>query len=230
MRPRPSDSELLLLLHGARSGASECMEELLVELYPSIRHHICRQLRGRNEADSLADDIAQEALLRVIHGIGSCHAESPAALFSWVLVIARRVTIDVLRREHARESWVAADMDAGVEEASLRAWLSPPPSPAPASIILLDLLDNALQALPHTMVTVLRLRVQTEMTWPEIAQQVRTTAAGAKRRFQRAQQRLRKDVLARILRLPSPTRQTICGRLLQMGVTLPPFNDSEQEP
>lgn len=228
MPPAPPDADLLGLLKAARGGDPDALEGLLAELYPSIRLYAYRRLRDRRDADLLADDIAQETLLRVIRGIESCRAESPTALFGWTLVITRRVVVDLLRGRHA-QIHSTPDLEEVGEHASMCEWLSRSSAPASrGSKVLSDLLDRILESLPEGMIAVLHLRVQMEMTWPEIGEHVRITASAAKRRFQRAQNRMRKALLAQILQLPPSEQQTVRQRLRHMGVDLPHAGPSDQ--
>ncbi len=227
------DADLLALLEAARIGDASALEGLLTELYPAIRMHAFRRLRGLRDPESLADDVAQESLLRIVRGVALCRAETPAALFGWALVVTRRVVADLLESKHRQEAWVrpTPDLEAVDGHASLRAWFSrSSPPPSEALTILTDLLGSVLQSLPEGTVAILHLRVQMEMTWPEIASQVRTTAAAAKRRFQRAQERIRKDILAQALRLPPAERRTVSRPLRRLGIALPLADPSDPGP
>lgn len=216
------DADLLALLNAARHGDPDALEGLLAEIYPSVRMHAYRRVRDRRDADSVADDIAQDALLRLIRNIESCKADTPGALYSWALTIVNRICLDLARCPQEACVQSTPDLDIVDGHASLREWFSRSSASDPkSSAVLPDLLSRVLQSLPDGMVTVLELRVQMEMTWPEIARQVQTTAAAAKRRYQRAQRRVRKDLLTHILQLPSAQQQVVSRRLQQMGIALP---------
>ena len=224
-----SDAELLVLLHSARQGDAPALEALLRELYPSIRTYAYRRVRERRDAEALADDIAQEALLRVIHGIASCRAGSIPSLFSWVIVVTRHAMVDLMRNDKDREAWVQStpDLQPADERASARAWLAEPSSTSAATALLSDIVNCVLCSLPETTAAILHLRTQLRLSWPEVAAEARTTATAAKRRFQRAQRRIRRDLLMQILQLPAQQQQTVSKRLRQMGVSLPIPSGSE---
>ena len=218
-----SDAELRALLHSAREGDGIALEALLRELYPSIRTYAYRRVQARRDAEAVADDIAQEALLRVVHGIGSCRAGSLSSLFSWAIVVTHRVMIDLMRNDKAREAWVRSTpyLQEADERASARAWLTEPSSTSAATALLADIVNCVLCSLPETTTAILHLRTQLRLSWPEVAAEARTTATAAKRRFQRAQRRIQRDLLAQVLQLPAQQQQTISRRLRQMGVSLP---------
>ena len=216
------DADLLALLDAAREGDPDALEGLLTEIYPSVRLHAHRRVRHRRDAESLADDVAQETLLRVIRSIASCQANTPGALYRWALTITNRVCADLARcpREACIQS--TPNLEVLAESVSFREWFSLSwASESTSNKAVSDLLSCVLRSLPDGMVTILELRVQTEMTWPQIARQVRTTATAAKRRYERAQRRFRRDLLTHVLQLPALQQQAVSQRLQQMGIMLP---------
>jgi DNA-directed RNA polymerase specialized sigma24 family protein len=93
--------------------------------------------------------------------------------------------------------------------------------PAPAEPDASESYPNALagavqkvvRGLPRETQTLLELRVDGGETWPSIAHALRTTAAGAKRRFQRAQERLRRELQDGVDGLPVRQQEALRERL-----------------
>lgn len=69
------------------------LEELAIELSPSIARYLRRQVTN----GALAEDLLQETLLRIARGLPSFDGRSSAR--SWAFAIAARVAIDHFRRQ-----------------------------------------------------------------------------------------------------------------------------------
>jgi len=83
------------LLIAARDGDREALTHLVNDVLPDV-WRFCASMIGAADAD----DAAQETFLRVWRSAASFRAESAA--MTWVLAIARRVCIDVMKRRAAR--------------------------------------------------------------------------------------------------------------------------------
>lgn len=220
MRDIGSETDLITLLHDAKQGDSAALHLLLAEIYPSVLLYARRRVKGTRDADDRAEDVTQEVLLRVIHKLHTCEASTPPSLFAWVLAITRNAAIDMLRQHHSEAEWVRSvpDLDVVQEEFSLA---GSPGAETDTGWLLSALLDRMLGTLSPGTQRVLHLRAQHKLTWPEIAVAIQTTAAGAKRRFQRAQVDLRASLAERVQELPARDRRDVVRRLHWMGITLP---------
>lgn len=91
---RPADfatDELTDAAQRARRGDQQALEQLAGACYGDVRR-LCATLV---DAD-VADDLAQETLVRIVRAVGSYRGESSAR--TWALAICRRVCMDELRR------------------------------------------------------------------------------------------------------------------------------------
>ncbi|HEX5868819.1 MAG TPA: sigma-70 family RNA polymerase sigma factor [Longimicrobium sp.] len=153
--------------------------------------HVVRSCRAwlAGTGDGAAEEVAQEALVRIAAGIHTCRAGTDDVLFAWCHAVARNAAMDRLR-EHLREWEVRAlgdelakvecDPDAGEQSVAVSA--------------LLAVLHEALGTEPEAVHALLWHRVVRHDSWEEAAHALGLTAAGAKRRFQRTVARVRRKV------------------------------------
>ncbi|MDT0303841.1 sigma-70 family RNA polymerase sigma factor [Streptomonospora wellingtoniae] len=87
------------LVAAARDGDPEAVEALLSQSLPLVYNIVGRALDGHSDVD----DVVQEALLRVVHGLG--RLERPEAYRSWMVAITVRLIRDWMRaRQRSREN------------------------------------------------------------------------------------------------------------------------------
>lgn len=210
---------LLELLEGARGGAQEDLEILLRRLRPRVMRFLVDRLQSHASTSAIAEEMTQEVLVRVTQSIASCRATTEEELHAWVQTIARRLVIDRYRRrelELEQRVWeddlridghllidACADADAEAESAEARE----------IEEVLGNLLWEAQAELTDGTQQVLRRRLLYGETWSQVGEFVGTSAAGAKRRFQRAQDRLRKEVRKRVTALPDALQRAVLRRL-----------------
>ncbi len=138
----------------AASGDRRAAEALCRELLPRVRNLVRYLLRG----DARVDDVAQEALIAVLRGLGTFRGEG--RFESWVDRVVARTTFDRIRRiraesqpgEHAPVEGAAGE-DLGGETYALRRELA-----------------AALDRLPTDQRESLVLHFALGMTVPEIAE------------------------------------------------------------
>src|SRR4051794_36187591 len=102
----PTDPRVSAAAGGDRAAA----EALCRELLPRVRNLVRYLLRG----DSRVDDVAQEALIAVLRGLGTFRGEG--RFESWVDRVVARTTFTALRRIRAETQPGAEDV-AGRESA-----------------------------------------------------------------------------------------------------------------
>lgn len=211
------DVDLIPCVRAAVAGDERALERVLAAIYAPIVSFLYRRFDREREAEELARDLAQESLVHVAMGLGKCRAETTKEFFAWTFTIARNVGRDLLRArgEELKMLRFAAEVeeiasvadpghgqsDAGGEDAIARA--------------LSAIVTEATEALPEATVRLLWIRLVEDGSWSEVAHRLGTTAAGAKRRFQRAQATLRTRVLRLIDELPEPERSRVRVRLVQ---------------
>jgi len=103
--PERPHGALVGLLERSVRGDLAAREALLKALYVPLRRYARRQASGWIEPDELAQDVAQDALIRITGRLDSCHAHSDAQIIAWALAIARNVLID-RAREHSASDFV----------------------------------------------------------------------------------------------------------------------------
>jgi len=138
----------------AASGDRAAAEALCKELLPRVRNLVRYLVRG----DSHVDDIAQEALIAVLRGLGSYRGDGKFE--SWVDRIVARTTFAALRRLRAETQPGASDV-ADREDAA-----------APSTFALRRELAAALDKLPAEQRESLVLHFAVGMTVPEIAEAI----------------------------------------------------------
>jgi len=152
----------------------------------------------------VAEELTQETLVRIAASIDRCRARSEPEFRAWVHTIARRLVIDWYRRrqeEIDRRLWAAA------WEATLHGQVEEAPAADEAvdvvGLVLRQLLAEAYGSLsPETQEAIWR-RLQLGETWAEVGRAIGTTEGGAKRRWQRAVVRMRKEMTLRVRTIDS---------------------------
>jgi RNA polymerase sigma factor (sigma-70 family) len=219
--PDPEVS-LIALLGRARSApdaaaADAALRRLIERLYPLAERFIARRLTRFRDADDIAADVAQESMVRVATAITTCRATTDRELVAWTLVTTQRTSVDMFR---SPSSGLAArslavdldeDLDGEREDEDAEDDVSPRRT-------LLRLASRAYDAVESSTAELLWWRLIRDAEWSEVAEQMATTPAGAKRRYQRAQAALRRAVLESISRLPSDERDAVERLLSQYGV------------
>jgi RNA polymerase sigma factor (sigma-70 family) len=208
MRTLPDQSltgTLLDTLHRAQTGDPEARETLLTTLHVPIRDYVAGQTHRLPDSTDVADDVAQETLIRILTRLHACRASTDRQVLAWALAVARTRLIDHMRRIQPR----VERMD---DVAAVPAPVEPDSSESDPAV-LAGAVRKVVRGLPQETRTLLELRVEHGETWPAIAHALRTTAAGAKRRFQRAQERLRRDLQDGLEGLPVRQREALRERL-----------------
>jgi RNA polymerase sigma-70 factor (ECF subfamily) len=199
----PAASPLLSLLATAAAGDLRGQEALLAVLHIPIRRYLAARLARTRDPGDLADDLAQDTLIHLLGRLPQCAARSDAQVVAWALTVARTRLIDHIRRSRARPSPPAPD-------ASL---VRAPGAGVQTDRLLARIVRRAFTGIPCGTARLIRMRVLEGRTWPQVATEMRTTTAAAKRRFQRAQSRLRRALEEAIAALPDRDRAAIRLRL-----------------
>lgn len=176
------DDDVMDRLEKARAGERRAAEEVLGWLLPRVTRYIAARCRTDPAG---ADDVRQEASLRIWNGLPGCHATSPGQVVAWALTVAHRARLDADRAEVPRAVTLVG-LDA-LDRASLEETLTiaDPVVRAAAEVAAREALR-----LPGATGYLLWARIVEGTTWVEAAARLGTTPAAAKRRFQRARARL----------------------------------------
>lgn len=218
------EQDRLAWLDAARQGDGEALSRLLAAVRPEIVRYLESKLASHPSSHALAEELAQDTLVRVANAVRECRAETVGQLKAWLKTIARRRTIDhYRRRQQELEARAWSVWDEG-ERASSTAWQEAREArislvdedASEAEAALGELLLEAQAVLSEGTQEVLRRRILYGDTWAEAGRSAGTTAGGARRRWQRAQVRLRREVLRRAESLPADIRQEVL-RLIGEG-------------
>ena len=194
---RVGEAELMQALQRAQEGDEEALGALLERLLPLARSWCAGRLRDPGLTD-LVDDVVQETGVRIIRHIRQCRASSAGELVSWALKIAHRESIRTLDRHWMRYR--------AILEADLAHRGHPPGVLEPPQRMrqMATLLSDAYAQLPPGTQSLIYLKLMEGMSWAEIGAQCHCTAAAAKRRYQRALARLRRDVASQARQSEGP--------------------------
>ncbi|MDQ3555300.1 MAG: sigma-70 family RNA polymerase sigma factor [Gemmatimonadota bacterium] len=198
----------------ARAGNAAALDDLLCRLHPALVRYARARLSAEPDADELAQDLAQDALIRVLQKVEQCHGQDDKQILAWALAIARNICLDHFRAVRRRPSSVRLSWELGellhpCSAADPRTDGTGLPRPAPGRRLLRALLRDAVRSLSPTARRLLRLRIEQDETWGAVAEDLGLTQSAAKRRFQRLQVSLRKDVLRRVGQLGSKEHDSV---------------------
>lgn len=217
------DAKLMALLRKARvRNRRRALNRLLEGVRPHLVRYIRGQVDSRPSPDALAEELAQETLLRVGRSIASCRAQSASSFRTWLRTIARNVITDRHRRregELERRTWTDVwELEHRLVHAVFpEAGRYSPIGPTAADRLIGRILYDAQSVLSEGTRRVVYRKIQFEETWSETAMAIGTTAGGAKRRWQRAQGRLRTEMKERISELPAEVQARVRRRLGMSG-------------
>ena len=158
----------------AAAGDRGAAQALCRELLPRVRNLVRYLVRG----DARVDDVAQEAMIAVLRGLGSFRGDG--AFESWVDRVVARATFATLRR-------LRAETQPGVEDVADRERDPAPASPFESRRELAAALDQ----LPQDQRQALVLHFSVGMTVPEIAEAVAAPFETVRSRLRLAKAALR---------------------------------------
>ena len=180
------DEDLDLVLK-SKKGEMNAFGEL-VNRHQSLVINFCYKMLGNRED---AEDIAQETFLRAFAAIGRFQ---PRAKFStWLLTIAKNLTLNFIRNERRRIRGV--DAVGSSDEAVPVIDLAPSGNPGPDRVALQNerarYVRRALKELSDTHRTIIVLRDFEGMTYEEIAKVMGCRRGTVKSRLSRAREQLK---------------------------------------
>jgi len=158
----------------AAAGDRRAAQALCRELLPRVRNLVRYLVRG----DARVDDIAQEAMIAVLRGLGTFRGEG--TFDSWVDRVVARSTFATLRR-------LRAETQPGAEDVAERERDPAEPAPYEARRELAAALDR----LPQEQRQALVLHFSVGMTVPEIAEAVAAPFETVRSRLRLAKAALR---------------------------------------
>jgi RNA polymerase sigma-70 factor, ECF subfamily len=167
------------LLAACRRGDPKAFEEVVRRTHKNVYTQALRLVGDRQDAE----DVAQEAYLRVFRGLAGFRGE--AQFETWLYRIVANAAMSYLRRRQ-RFGAVLAEP----EDASSAQWIAPDVQ-VDEQAVDRDALVKALEALPVSFRTVVVLKDVYGLSCLEISQQLGTTEGAVKVRLHRARKRLK---------------------------------------
>jgi RNA polymerase sigma factor (sigma-70 family) len=174
----PSDTRAdELLAIRCQLGERAAFDELIARWHEPV----WRYLRRLTSSDDAAADLSQDTWLKVLRGIATLR--EPASFRAWLFGVARRVAMDRLRRQYARN----VDTEAVLEDL---------PAAAIDTGLATDLaaLEAGVASLPLRERETLALFYLRELTIDEIAALLAVPTGTVKSRLFRARQLLRREL------------------------------------
>lgn len=210
---------LVTAARGEGEAADGALEKLLILLHAPIKRYAFAKVRRSPDADDLAADIAQDALIRIAKGVRACRAQSDGEVVTWAMTIAHRLVLDLVRsRQSGLQATYFADIAAqAMFGMTMEDSVGQRPEMEPAMELLLQLMADAYNGAIDSTGELIWWRLIISLDWREIGEQVQTTPAGAKRRFQRAMETLRLEVIRRVDALDEVDRMAVLALLARFG-------------
>jgi RNA polymerase sigma-70 factor (ECF subfamily) len=177
-----------LTLRAARRGDRRAQALLVARYQGPVYALASRMMVGKG--GQLADDLAQESMLKVLEALSRFDPNGPAKLSTWILTIATRTSIDALR---SFKKVVALRGDAAEAERIAASRVDDPEVRA-GGRELRQKVEAAMAALSDDQRAVLILRAYHDLDYPEIASALGLEEGTVKSRLSRARQAL-KDAL-----------------------------------
>jgi RNA polymerase sigma factor (sigma-70 family) len=216
----PTGTGLIGLKQRTEIGDDTALEDLLTRLYAPVTGFLRRRFGGGDtDISEWIDDLVQETLMKVTQHLKECSATSDAQLMGWVLSIARHVAINWLRS--------CAISRNGIKPIATEVLAHDHVHPGPfltesSASTMDDIILRAVNAihdeLPEQTQYLLWLRIVRDASWPDIGREIRTTPSAAKRRWQRALGRFRREIVRRVDELPGGSRPPLLAMLRRLGI------------
>jgi len=181
--PEPATVELMnaLLVRVAAEGDREAFNALFAFFAPRIKGYLMKI----GAAADLADDLAQEAMLRVWRK-ARLFDPAKASASTWIFTIARNLRIDAARR--------AARPALDPEEPALLPEHEPLADAQIEAAARDEKIRASFAALPAAQYDVVRLHFVEDLTHSEIAERLGTPLGTVKSRLRLAFEKIRKDL------------------------------------
>jgi RNA polymerase sigma factor (sigma-70 family) len=185
-----------------------------------------RKRLGDPRLERFVEDVLSEVLVRVFKHYQKCEASTERELVSWVLSIAHNESLRLLARRPLKYALLLGDRDpsetgkgggpgSGVAVPGYSGYATPPGRDQRSRGLraLLGVLEEVECSQPPERGLILYLKLVEDRSWQEIGEHLEISAGAAKRRYQRAQQTLEKQVLEGVEQLAATERAAAVGFL-----------------
>lgn len=207
---------LVELRDRAIAGDDRALHQLLCLIHPRITRYLGRCLSG-TAAQSHIEDVALDTLIRITEALRSCTARSDGQLMAWVMTTARHLAIDLLRTQYLR--FAALELVEEIAEDPASAAGGACDDRPEDEQLLSTIVHRAYSGLAGSTQELLWMRLVEGASWGEIADSMDSTPSAVKRRFQRAQHRLQREVRRQIDGLRRESRDRVVRKLRRFGIS-----------
>jgi RNA polymerase sigma-70 factor (subfamily 1) len=192
---RAPDHGFDALLEAARNGDKEAQGRLLETCRRPLLYFARRQLNPDVQAKGGASDVVQDAFVKALREIDTFHGCTPEQLLGWLRVIVQRTMANFTRQFHTGKR--QAGLEVSREAATLRE--DPRQAVPSASEVVIrqeenELCERALSRLPALHVQVIRMRIEENLSFEEIARRTGRTSEAARQIWRRAVAEVRREV------------------------------------
>jgi RNA polymerase sigma-70 factor (ECF subfamily) len=160
--------------------------ECFMRIYDHFMPRLCQYLRGMGSTEAVAEELAQESMLRLWQH-AAAYDPSRSAVSTWLFRIARNLHIDRVRREH----WHAHDREAELGAELLQVGHEGNPAEDHAERVQLQ---RRIDALSPVQARLLRMSYFEAKTHQEIASELAMPLGTVKSHLRRAFLRLQDEL------------------------------------
>jgi RNA polymerase sigma-70 factor (ECF subfamily) len=211
MMDRPEYGDRLTdLVQRANRGDTAALERLLTRVHVYVLRYFRRWLYRRTGLEETAEDLAQETLIRIAGALGEFRGGTDAEMMVWCRTVAMNIGTDYLRAKRAEWDLGAMHEEIAAVHPGLDGpWNADELAGSEGMRILLRLLERAQTEEMDASQALLWHRLVQGDSWAGTGETLDIPDTAAKRRYQRAQERLRRAVLRSLVKLPLHELQAV---------------------
>jgi RNA polymerase sigma factor (sigma-70 family) len=187
-----SNEPLLELLNAASNGDDRSLNELLDRIGRAVERFLCSRSQGNAALRTLVPDWTQESIIRISSGLGRAEFQTDRALMSWCLTVAKNTAVDLIRRDSRHI--VGTVLEGEIEQVAQQEGRSPHAPPLWNRPGLRSEMNRILDGLDDETHQILWRRLVEHESWAEIAKEMGSSTGAIKRRWQRLQERFRREI------------------------------------
>lgn len=201
MSPGPENSprlhETFQLVAAAQGGDRQAMEDLFARYLPRVRRIVSLRMGYKLASFIELDDVTQEALLQVFHGLDRFEKRTEGSFRNWVAHCVESAIKDSARRLSAKKRGAGEvvrfrELENDVPLSTLFAGSGPTPSKVAADREVEERIEEALLELPPHHREIINLRYFCGMSFAEISETLEIgSAATARKALHRAVEKLK---------------------------------------
>ncbi len=176
----------LVLIQQALDGSAKAYEELLRSYRRSVYHIVLKMVRDTDDAD----DVTQEIFAKAFRSLGRYRAEF--AFSTWLFRIATNHCIDFIRKRKLKTQSLNSEMQLGDGKGMLLEVASQDLNPQDAFVRQqrIERVQQLVERLPAKYQQLVRLRYFDELSYEEIAVELRAPLGTVKAQLFRARELL----------------------------------------